>query len=63
MTNIFQIMNVLYLPILKLPEIFLSGTLPLVPKTLILISASVPAKAESEVSTIIVISKKKKNVI
>ena len=52
-------MNVLYLPILKLPEIFLSGTLPLVPKTLILISASVPAKAESEVSTIIVISKKK----
>ena len=40
----FQIMNAIYLPASKLPEIFLSGMLPLVPKTLIFISASVPAK-------------------
>ena len=59
-TNVFQIMNVFYLPFSKRPDIFLSGTLPLVPKILILISASVPAPIVPEVFTTITISKKKK---
>ena len=52
-------MSAFYLPRSKLPEIFLSGTLPSVPKILIFISASVPAKGALEVSTTISISKKK----
>ena len=51
-------MNKYYLPYSKLPEICFSGTLPLVPKILIFMLASVPAKGTLEVSTIIVISEK-----
>lgn len=53
-------MNAFYLPLSKLPEIFLSGTLLLVPKTWIFMLASVPAKKALEVLMIIVISKKLK---